>query len=218
MNQLASHSYTRIDNNAAKIGGQGRINATGGYEGVITRAEPVKKSSGVIGIEIDFKTGDGASALFLDLYTQNGQGEELSGRRIVDALMLCLRVKSMDTKRITVEKWDNDAKAMIKTTCENFVDLIGKPIGLVLQKEHSVYKGQPKERMIIYACYDIASRKTPKEIMERSTKAVALDTILATIKDKHVKPKDQAGGGSHGNGYGNGGANSMPDFDDDIPY
>jgi hypothetical protein len=210
-------SFTRNDSNAAKIGGSARINATGGYEGVITRAEPLpRKDSGALGIQIDFKSHDGATALFLDLYYQNGTGEELSGRRLIDALMLCLRVKSMEPTLATVDKWDKNSGGMIKTKANCFVELMGKPIGLVLQKEHSTYQGQPREKMLIYACYDIASRKTPKEIIERAPKAVALDAILGSIKDKVEKPKGGAGGGYQQQ------QSSMPPSgfpdDDDIPY
>ena len=215
----AAHSYTRNDTNAAKIGGTGRVNATGGYEGMITRAEPIRADSGAIGIEFDFKTGDGATASFLSVWTQNGDGKELSGRRIIDALMLLLRVKSMEVSRAVVEKWDNNAREVTKQNVEVFAELMGKNIGLVLQKEHSTYKGEAKQKMIIYGCYDVQTRKTPKEILERAPKAIALDTILASLTDKHEKPKGGGGAGNSGtpthNGAGNRPASDLPSYFDD---
>lgn len=216
------NNYTRNDTNAAKIGGTGRVNATGGYDGTITRAEPMLAESGAVGIEFDFKTNEGATASFLSVWTQNGSGKELSGRRIVDALMLLLRIKSMDTSLAIVEKWDKNARAVTKQKVEVFADLMGKNIGLVLQKEHSTYQGEAKEKMIIYGCYDVQSRKTPKEILERAPKAVALDTILASLKDKFEKGGQQqqsARPAHHGGHSGARPASEVPSyFDDEIPF
>ncbi|WP_211440972.1 hypothetical protein [Collimonas humicola] len=216
------NSYSRNDSNAAKIGGTGRVNATGGYEGTITRAEPILADSGAVGIEFDFKTLDGATASFLSVWTQNGAGKELSGRRIVDALMLLFRIKDMGTALAVVEKWDKVARAVTKQRVEVFPDLMGKPIGLVLQKEHSVYLGEAKEKMIIYGCYDVQSRKTPKEILERAPKAVALDTILASLKDKYEKGGQQQQSSRpahHGGHSGARPASEVPShFDDEIPF
>lgn len=206
-----THSYSMNANNAAKIGGTGRINTTGPYEGVFTRAEAVASEKGTIGIEFDFKTTDGATASFISVWTHKPNGEALSGSAVIDALMLLLRVKDMSPKSVQVEKWMRDSKQVEKITAPCFVDLMNKPIGLLLQKEISEYQGQQKEKMLIYGAYDIASRKTPREIVSKAPKAQALDTIIASLKDKIAKPQ------STQSNYGSRSIeNDMPPMPDDF--
>jgi hypothetical protein len=219
MNQVTSEfSITRNDANARKIGGIGRINATGRYEGTFTRAEAMKSGKGSIGIEFDFKSDDGATASFLGVWRLNGKGEELSGAKIVDALMLLLRAKSSAPVMATVDKWDKTASAVIKQKCLVYPELMGKPIGLLLQKEHDTYNGLPTEKMIIYGCYDIASGKTPMEIVDKKP-AGGLAGIVASLKDKVAKPKAGATPPAHhGSHAGARPAQDFSDMDDDIPF
>ena len=207
---MAGHSYSLNASNAAKIGGTGRINATGPYEGAFTRAEAVISDKGTFGVEFDFKTNDGATASFLSVWTEKSNGELLSGAAIIDALLLLMRVNDVEPKPIQVDKWDKVAKAVTKQRCECFPELMNKPIGLLLQKELSEYQGQPKERMLIYGAYDIASRKTPKEIVSKAPKAQALETIIGSLKDKHAKPQSSPA-------YSGGGGGEPPAYFDDMP-
>jgi len=213
-----THSYSMNQANAAKIGGTGRINTTGAYEGAFTRAEAVSSEKGTIGIEFDFKTTDGATASFISVWTTKANGEQLSGSAVIDALMLLLRVKDMSPRNVMVDKWSSESRQVEKCSAPCFVDLMNKPIGLLLQKEISEYQGKQKEKMLIYGAYDIASRKTPKEIVSKAPKALALDTIIASLKDKTAKPQGSApyaqpAGMSHGSD-----SYSGPAFDDDVPF
>lgn len=213
-------AISRNDESARKIGGAGRINATGAYEGVFTRAEARKSDSGAIGIEFDFKSNDGASASFLGVWRRNGDGEELSGQRIIDAIMLLLRAKAVAPISAQVDKWDKTANAVTKQKCLVYKDLMDKQIGLLLQKERGTYNGAPTEKMIIYGCYDIASRKTPMEIVDQKP-AGSLDGIIAALKDKTPKGKSTpAHHGSHSGALPVSRGISTPDnFDDsDIPF
>lgn len=209
-----NHSYSLNQANAAKIGGTGRINTTGAYEGSFTRAEAVASTKGTIGVEFDFKTSDGATASFLSVWTSNANGEQLSGSYVIDALMLLLRVKDMSPRTVVVDKWDNDSRQVEKVNAPCFVDLMNKPVGLLLQKEISEYQGKQREKMLIYGAYDIATRKTPKEIVSKAPKAIALDTIISSLKDKTAKPQ---GAASSAPASSYSGASSMPD-DWDAQY
>lgn len=213
-------AINRNDESARKIGGAGRINATGAYEGVFTRAEARKSESGAIGIEFDFKSNEGASASFLGVWRLNGNGEELSGQRIIDAIMLLLRAKSVNPILAQVDKWDKTTSAVIKQKCLVYQEFMNKPIGLLLQKEHGTYNGAPTEKMIIYGCYDIASKKTPMEIIDKKS-AGSLDGIIAALKDKYQKGKSatthhgthsgaRTADGPHGGRFA--------DMDEDIPF
>ena len=210
----------RNDANARKIGGSGRVQTTGAYEGVFTRAEAKESSSGALGIEFDFKTNDGATASFLGVWYLNGDGKELSGMKIVDALQLLLRVKSTVPVMGMVEKWDSATREVKNQKLLVYPDFMGKPIGLLLQVEHDVYNGQPTQKMIIYGMYDIASGKTPMEIVDKKP-AGGLAGQIAALKDKPYRPKAGAATPAH-HGSHAGARPATPFFtpflDDDIPY
>jgi len=211
-------AISRNDENARKIGGVGRINATGKYEGRFTRAEAKKSDKGSIGIEFDFKSHDGATASFLAVWRLNGEGVELSGQRIVDALMLLMRAKSMTPCMANVDKWDNDKHEVTKQKCLVYPELMDKDIGLLLQKEHGNHNGKATEKMIIYGAYDIASGKTPKEIIEKKP-AGGLAGIVAGLKDKYPKNSSGATPAYHGTHSGARPADdNMPSYIDEIPF
>jgi hypothetical protein len=208
----------RNDANARKIGGNGRINATGPYEGILTRAEARKSDKGSLGIEFDFKTADGATAFFLQVWRMNGSGEELSGAKIIDALMLLLRAKNMSPTWANVDKYDKMAGGVIKQKCLVYPEMMGKPIGMLLQKEHDEYQGRSTEKMIIYGCYDIQSRKTPMEIVDKKP-AGSLTGIIASLKDKYPKNIKSTGTPAHhGTHPGARPASTTPSNFDDIPF
>lgn len=206
---MTAHSYSMDPNFAAKIGGTGRINSTGPYEGIFTRAEAIASDKGTTGIEFDVKTNEGATGQFIQVWTHNGQGERLAGANVIDALMLLLRVKDMTPRTVQIEKWTKAANGIEKVQAPCFVDLMNKQIGLLLQKEISEYQGKQKEKMLIYGAYDIASRKTPKEIVDKVASAKALDTIIASLKDKVAKQSNAGGYAQQ--------SSSVPDHFDDLP-
>ena len=165
------------------------IRESGSYVGVITRAEKLLSKNDVEGVGLSFKTDDGVSANYLDLYTIKPNGEKLRGYNIVQAIMCCLRLKAVDDGRITFEKWDRDAGAMVKTSAEGYPALMGKRIGLVLQKElqtHSI-TGADVERLNIVTAFDPATRLTASEILDSKTKAERLDFIERTIASHPVR-------------------------------
>lgn len=212
-------ALTRNDANARKIGGSGRIQTTGAFDGVFTRAEAKKSTTGALGIEFDFKGNDGSTASFLSVWHQNGEGKELSGMKIVDAILLLLRAKSTSPVMGMVEKWDSVAREVTKQKLLVYPDLMGKQIGLLLQVEHDEYQGKPTQKMIIYGMYDIASGKTPMEIIDKKP-AGGLAGQIAALKDKYAKPKN---GGTttpahHGNHSGARPASNFADMDDEIPF
>ena len=165
------------------------IRESGSYVGIITRAEKLLSKNDVEGVGLSFKTDDGASANYLDLYTIKPNGEKLRGYNIVQAIMCCLRLKTVDDGTITFEKWDRDANAMVKTTAEGYPTLMGKRIGLVLQKElqtHSI-TGAEVERLNIVTAFESTTRLTASEILDSKTKAERLDFIERTIASHPVR-------------------------------
>lgn len=177
---------TQSAKKAEQIGG--RIDATGQYTGTFLRAEAVQSSKGTDGIEFSFKAESGASADYLQLWTYNSSGEELRGAQMLQAIMTCLRVKTLLAKTATVEKYDRDAGAKVPVQADVYPDLMGKPIGLLIQmEEYEAKDGSRKWRPVIWGCYDAATGMTATEILDKALKAERLAELLPRLADKPMK-------------------------------
>ena len=165
------------------------IRESGSYVGTITRAEKLLSRNSVEGVGLSFKTDDGASANYLDLYTVKPGGEKLRGHSIVQAILCCLRLKTADDGQIAFEKWDRDAGGMVKVTADGYPALMGKRIGLVLQKELQTHSktGEDVERLNIVTAFEPSTRLVASEILDSKTKAERLDFIERTIASHPVR-------------------------------
>lgn len=203
---------TQAAKKAEQIGG--RIDTTGQYVGTFLRAEAVQSSKGTDGIEFSFRADTGASADYLQLWTYNSNGEELRGAQMLQAVMTCLRVKTLAAKTATVEKYDRDAGAKVPVQADVYPDLMNKPIGLLLQMEEYEGKdGTRKWRPVIWGAFDPATGMTPSEILDKSTKATRLADLLPRLADKPMKgaapaPRRQAAMAE----------SAMVEMEDDIPF
>ncbi len=192
------------------------IRETGKYVGVITRAEKLLSKNGTQGVGFSFKADDGATASYLDVYTVKANGDELWGASIVQSILCCAKVKNADEGPIKFEKWDNEVREMVEATATGYPALMGKRIGLILQKEiQSPYQtGHDQERINIVRVFEAATGLTASEILDGKTKPEKVEAFLKTlpmVRDSRKKgatpivqtPATAAGGG---------------DFDDDIPF
>ena len=193
-----------------------KIDTTGEYTGVFVQAKQVFAKSGSEGIEFTFQADDGRVARYLTLYTQKADGTEIFGMGMVHALMTCLKVREIESKTITVEEWDNNARVKVPVDIENFDALCNKPIGVLLQKEYyTANNGDTKSKMNIAGFFSAESRMTATEILEKAKEPKALAGKLAGLKDKGepgAAPKD--------NGFSTPAApaGSAADLDDDLPW
>lgn len=177
---------TQAAKKAEQIGG--RIDASGAYIGLFTRAEAVQSSKGTDGIEFSFKSDNGLSADYLQLWTYNTRGEELRGAQMLQALMTCLKVKALNSKLMTLEKYDRDAGAKVPMEVDVYTDLMNKPIGLLLQmEEYEAKDGSRKWRPVIWGCYEAATGFTATEILDKAVKAERLAELLPRLQDKPLK-------------------------------
>ena len=113
------------------------IDEAGKYLGSFTRAEYMEKQdTGSTGIGFTYKTRDGAEAQFyLNLSYQHGTRND-GGHATLNAIMACMQVRTVAAPRpMEIEKWDNDARQRVKVSVPSFPELVGKPIGLLLQME-----------------------------------------------------------------------------------
>ena len=204
-------TYKLNPTNAKQVGQPGRIDEKGSYVGQFTRAEHIVSQKGTNGIEFAFKAEDGRTADYLSIWIESASGDELYGRRVLDALMTCLRCKSLSSVDGTVKKYDRSAGTEITATATIFPDLMNKPIGLLLvREEYEKRDGTVGSKMTIAGCYEAASGKLPREVLE-NLPAESLQRVVASLRDRPLKNRP-AGSAAPATTNGD-------DFDDDsIPF
>lgn len=207
-----------------------RINQTGAYVGTLTKAELVTSDGGTQGIEFSFQADDGSKADYLTLWTVNSEGQELRGMKVVHALMACLQLRKIDSAPGTIKEWDNDAKQERTRSAELLPDLMGKKVGLVLQREEYWPNngGDKKTRMALYTVFQAGTNLMAKEILDRKAQPEALAKLLGTLKDRQAgeRPAGRGNGGHGGHGGHTAGhrqqsgrtSTGFDDMDDDIPF
>lgn len=193
------------------------IRETGKYVGVITRAEKLVSKQGTKGVGLSFRADDGSTASYLDIYTEKANGEELWGASIVQSILCCTRVKNADEGQITFERWSKEDRDMVECKATGYPSLMGKRIGLILQKElQSHYEtGADVERVNIVRVFEAATGLTSSEILDGKTKPEKVEAFMKGLqpvrdsrkKQEKVVPLSQQQA-----------TNTAGDFDDDIPF
>lgn len=165
------------------------IRESGKYIGTITRAQKLLSRNNVEGVGLSFKTDEGESASYLDLYTIKPGGEQLRGFTIVQSILCCTRVKNADEGPITFETWDRDSRSMMKVTETGYPALMGKRIGLVLQLELGTNQstGEDTNRLQIVGVFEPSTGLTASEILDGKTKPERLDRVLRMIQANPVR-------------------------------
>lgn len=180
----------QLDTNAAKQADaiHSRIDHTGKYVGTFTRAEPTTSTKGSQGVDFSFKADNGGSADYLTIWTHNAKGEQLQGYKVLMAIMTCLRVRSLKAEHGEVEKYDRDAKARVKVSAPLFKELMGKPVGLLLQmEEYAKAAGGTAWKPIIFAPFD-KDEFTASEILGKAAQPETLTRMVMALKDRPLKP------------------------------
>ena len=224
MYQLDTQSAREAENVSAFL------NETGKYIGTFTRAEKlISTNKGTHGIGITFETKSKQTTRF-DLWTMDKDMKPLMGKKALDAIMACMKVRSIAPKPGKVDRWDYDTKKMLIADAEVFPDLTGKPIGLLLRNtEYEKMKdgqktGETGWRLELYVPFDAATEMTASELLDRKTKAERLPSIVASLVDRPLKARP-APKATHQNddGYGNlpptrSQGSGFDEMDDDIPF
>jgi hypothetical protein len=184
------------------------ISERGKYVGVFTRAEVIESSKGTEGVGFSFKSNDGQEARF-DVYTRKSDGSLLMGYDAINAIMAVLKVREAAPKTATVKSWNPDTQALEDKQAECLVDLMNKQIGVLLYvEEYEKQDGSVGKGMRLYAPFQADTELVASEVLNRETKPLKLEKLLAGMKDKPLKHSKQE-------------ALKMPpsDFDDqDIPW
>ena len=208
--------YTLDANDARKADQRGGlITETGKYIGKFTRAEDIKASSGTKGIDFSFVSNTGQKARFA-LYTTKSDGSKISiGHGFVMALMTCLKLREIKPQQMMVKKWDRDANAEIDAQALCFPDLMGKPIGVLLEAEaYEKNNGEVGSRMVLAGVFQAETELTASELLDRKVQPEQLSKIVMTLRDRPLRAKKAGASG----GTSKTAAQGFDDMDDDIPF
>jgi hypothetical protein len=195
------------------------IRESGKFTGVITRAEKLLSKNNVEGFGLSFKSDDGSTANYLDLYTVKPDGEKLRGLGFVQAILCCTRTKEATEGTITFEKWDGEAKAMVKATADGYPALMGKRIGLLLQKELATNNKTfaDVERLNVFGVFEADSEMTASEILDKKTHPEQLSKLVQALMAKPVRDT-RVKTASSGHAPATAGGGAFDDFEEDIPF
>ncbi|QQE90439.1 hypothetical protein [Azotobacter chroococcum] len=210
-----------LDTQAAKEANAGgkRITETGKYVGTITAAFYEQNQKGTESVNIMFTAADGREVGPLNLYTHNGSGEPLAGYKTLNALMTCAKVRALSWNVEPLELYDFDQREVVTKQKEVAVELKGKKIGLVLQKEvYNKQSGGQGERMLITAPFEASTELMAAEILGGQKEPAALGGMMAYIAKNPIKYAKGATQQSQQPAAGSYATPPANDFDDDIPF
>lgn len=184
--------YDFDEDSARQAGASSFIDATGKYKGTFTMAKQVISQKGTEGIEFSFETDDGRTANYLQLWTFDVNGKPLYGKKVLDALMCCARIKTLTPKEGTVEGKGGPEKAII------FPGLHGRSIGLLLQREeYQKSNGDTGHKFNIYAPFHADSELMAVELLDGKTAPEMLPKVLDGLHDKPLQTRPRAAAASH---------------------
>lgn len=167
---------------------QTAITETGKYIGVITRAEKLVSQQGTKGLGLSFKSNDGNTANYLDVWFAKENGDELFGIKTVNALMACLKMRKCEEGQIECEKWDKGAGAMTKVRAAGYPEMMGKPIGLLLQESiETDQQGKDQRRIGIYGVFQANTELTASEVLDGKTTPEKLPKMLQALMANPVR-------------------------------
>lgn len=212
--------YT-LDTAAAKQADQtGKfIKETGKYKGRFTKAESLVAASGTKGIAFTFESDDKQTVNF-SLYTVKSNGEKLFGYQTLMAVMACMKLRNVADPVIgTTTKYDFDTKQDVQYQAPLLLDLMNKPVGVVLQsceyekQKDRVPTGEYGWKIEIQGTFEAATELTASEILAGKTKPETLAAMIAHLADRPLKNKGARPQGARAQF-------STPDnFDDsDVPF
>lgn len=202
------------------------IKEAGKYVGTITRAEALVSNNGTKGIGLSFRADDGSSADYLDLYTHDKDGKELPSLKVVNALLACLKLRSIAEGHIKFEKWNKEAKERQWCPGKGYPDLMGKRIGFLFRKELQTHNqtGADTERINIFGVFQPDTELTASEVLDQKTKPERLPKMVEALMAKPVIDRRQQGTGKthaelkRGTSAPASTGSGFDDMDDDIPF
>ena len=193
------------------------LRESGKYIGTITRAEKLLSRNNVEGLGLSIRTDDGCTASYLDVYTVRlSDGERLRGYHLVQALLACLKLRDVDDGTIEADKWDSVARVNVRTKLPGYPALMGKRIGVILQRELSINQsnGEDFDRLILIGVFDPVTQLTASEILGGKTEPKRIHDYEKMLERMPVLDKRKG----RSTGKASAPVAASGDFDDDIPF
>jgi hypothetical protein len=106
-------------------------------------------------------------------------------------VMTCTKVRSLKQAPMRIEKYNYEAKEKEIVSGFGYPDLVGKKVGLLLQKVLDSYKGKDTEKMELFGVFEAGTGFTATEILDKAMKPVATDLRLEQLMKYPVKDKRQ---------------------------
>jgi len=173
-----------FDESSAMKAEAGRIDTSGAYVCKIMKAEAQVSQGGTHGVMLAVSSEGNGEAEFT-LWTKKEDGTPVFGYNQLQSVMMLTGVRSLRGAKGKVSKWDNDTNERVEAEGTAFPDLVGKMVGLVLQKElYTTTSGKTAFRMNLSASFHYETRLTCSEMKERKVTPEKLERILARLKDK----------------------------------
>lgn len=195
---------------------------SGKYVGVITRAEKLLSRNNVEGLGLSIKTDDGCTASYLDVYTVRlADGEHLRGYHLVQALLACLKLRDVEEGAIEADKWDSDARMQVRTKLQGYPALMGKRIGVFLQREIAINQntGAETDRLNLIGVFDPQTNLTATEILGGKTEPKRIHDYEKMLERAPILDRRKGRGGANaGTSSAPASNGAKPEFDDDIPF
>jgi len=203
-------SYELNTANARAVGVSSRITERGAYVGKFTRAEAVTARSGSEGVEFSFESDDGQRADYISVWTHNGDGKELSGRKLIDAIMTCMKVRQISAEPTPVKRLDGTTDTPLQ-----FRALLGKVGVFLVSEQYEKNDGTIGSKMVLVLPFEADTKRTASEVLDKGT-ASSFDRILASLRDRPLqasKTSQRRAAAQHTNTGG-----GFDDMDNDIPF
>ena len=160
-----------------------KITETGAYTGTFNQAMHIEAKTGASGIEFNFIDDAGASCRF-SLYTESANGTQIFGHNMLMAIMACMKIREISPVNMIHDVYDYDMKKTVKQNVEMYKQLLGMPIGVVLQSENYIMNGEQKTRMNAIRFFNAKTRQTASEVLDSVETPKKLDLLLSGLKDK----------------------------------
>ncbi|AZY49712.1 hypothetical protein C0J09_11580 [Bordetella avium] len=184
--------YEFDEESARQAGASSFIDATGKYKGTFTQVKQIISRKGTEGIEFSFEASDGRTANYLQLWTFDVNGKPLYGKKTLDALMCCARLKTLTPQKGVVEGKNGPEDAIV------FPGLVGRPIGLLLQREeYQKDSGDVGYKFNIYAPFHSDTELMAAELLDGKTAPGMLPKMLEGLKDKPLQSRARPTTGSY---------------------
>jgi len=208
------YSFTLNKNDAIQGSGNGgRIDTTGKYKGKVELAHVYQTDSGAEFVQINFESDHGQKCRF-SICTKGRDGKETFGSKRLQAMMACMKLKSLSAVPKVVKDYDYNAGGIADVTRNVLQEMMGRKIGFALAKVYKTNEKSGKDfyEMEIVAPFEYETEQTAQEVLEGKP-AEGLTRIVTSLKDK-----DQRKTPIYAGATGEPGPIANKDFEDDIPF